>query len=176
VLLPGYEKEQFEERNGQLFFLNGRGDESVSARSSDTSATTDQTPLVPPQAVLYKQVINGYTQQTLNVYFMPGTTLKPTKTAPNQEVGPCIHSRGFDEARLLRDLPGKSSFEYAEGLHINCSGGYFFVDQPLQMNGTLVHFDDRYDTGNIDRLMDVIEVVEPAVTHETRIPVSGSNP
>lgn len=178
VLLPGYETNQFKEHNNQLYFVDGGNDTYNREHASGIHPHDERTTPPLTHAVLYKEVVNAYTQQPLKIYFMPGTQDDRTMNTPNPngEVGPCIHARGFDEETFLRELPSKTSFDYHERLHVNCTGAYFFVDQPLKLDDKRVYFNGYYTTANVGKVANLIEVVEPARIYEVSIPVSNSNP
>jgi len=110
-------------------------------------------PITNQNSAFYKKVVNKFTGQSLNVYLT--TSKKGDSYRP-----PYLSSIDYD--KFVAQIKDKTNFSEDDLQYLNRTDSYFWVDKPIQMKGLFLYFNDKISPYNIEKVLEIMEVIEPS--------------
>lgn len=125
-------------------------DESLLLKIVESSI---ENPITNQNSAFYKTVVNKFTEQSLNVYL---TVTK--KDDPHRP--PYLVTTDYDN--FITQLKNKANLSEDDLQYLNRTDSFFWVDKPIQMKGFFLYFNDKISPYNIEKMLEIMEVVEPS--------------
>jgi len=110
-------------------------------------------PITNQNSAFYKKVVNKFTGQSLNVYLTTskkGDSYRPPYLSP------------IDYDKFVAQIKDKTNFSEDDLQYLNRTDSYFWVDKPIQMKGLFLYFNDKISPYNIEKVLEIMEVIEPS--------------